>query len=117
MKHRHLFLFVCSVIALLSIGCASWNEKKQQLNRPTPEDMAEADYIRQILSEDPDMKGTYAIVPGQEVTTVHITWPDAPGDEAEFRQSLREIREEMKLYFVREPNRLRFIFKTVTIEE
>lgn len=104
--------------SLCWVSCASLKDKdKEKLARPTGEDLAEADYIQQIFSQDPAMKGTYAIVPGQDVTTVYIHWPDAPSDEEAFRQSLREIRDEMKVHFVREPNPLRFIFKTVTIEE
>ena len=80
-------------------------------------DLDEADYMRQVLAKDPKAKGNYEVIPGSEVTTVKIISPNAPPDERALRLSMKSIKAAMHESFGREPNKLRFVFKEVTIEE
>ena len=69
------------------------------------------------MANDPDAKGNYEVTPGESVTTVRVFTPSKPINEASLRESMIQIKDAMRRNFGREPNKLRFIFEEVTIDE
>jgi len=80
-------------------------------------DLIEADFLRNVMANDPNSKGNYEVIPGSNITTVKIFRPSKPHDEAALRESMKKIKSTLRSAFGHEPNMLRFEFKEVTIEE
>jgi hypothetical protein len=109
-------IYITTAIALSAffIGCASTNEHLGAINTS---DLNEADFVREVLGQNPSAKGNFSVTPGSTVTTVHILNQSKPENEEAMRASLIGIKDTMRQSFGREPNTLRFIFEEVTIEE
>jgi hypothetical protein len=102
------------MLAISIVGCTSTSESIAPINTS---DLNEADFVRSVLSTNPDAKGNYEVVPGHSVTTVRISRPNRPENEAALRESMRSIKNAIREKLHSDPNNLRFIFREVTIEE
>ncbi|MBK1884866.1 hypothetical protein JIN85_20820 [Luteolibacter pohnpeiensis] len=102
------------ILPVLMLGCAPVGDSLAPIGK---NDLDEADYMRRVLANDLDAKGNYEVIPGSDVTTVKIMKPNTPLDERSLRLSMRSIKAAMRDSFDREPNKLRFEFRDVTIEE
>lgn len=109
-------IYIISLITLSAffIGCASTNEHLGAINTS---DLDEADFVREVLGQNPSAKGNFSVSPGSTVTTVQISTPRKPANEESMRASLKGIKDAMRQSYGREPNTLRFVFEEVTIEE
>ena len=115
---KKIYWLICIIAAVSTFGCANLSDKNsEQPFVTTIIDIQEANYVRKCLDADPNLKGTYQVRPGPQVTTVRFTSPDTPGNEATLRNYMQEIKKVLTKNRTRTANTIKFIFPKVTIEE
>jgi len=111
-------ILVILAIGIFLCGCTNLSDKK--IEQPwviSTIDLNEADFVKDVLNQDPQLKGNFHVDPGSKITTVHFKTPPKPANETALRDSMRQIKSILTKHRGRTANTIRFVFPEITLEE
>ena len=112
MKKSLLLLLALALLPLA--GCSTFGGKKDAI---TTEDLNQAQYVRNALNAEKDLRGIFTVTPGANVTTVTFNKPNRPASEEQCRRWMSNLKSQISQHMGKEANTLRFVFKDVVLEE
>ena len=110
-------IILCLVGMLLLSHCSNLSDRNvEQPFVISTIDLNEASTVRDILNNEPGLKGNFKVEAGSTVTTVIFSAPDEPVNAEGIRKGMEKIKALLTENRGREANTLKFIFKNITLE-